>query len=147
MEEAQKDARIHLADIGYIVEGMKGYKVAVESETLKNENFRRVLFTAPFSQLVLMCLQPGEEIGAEVHEGHDQFFRFESGEGKVYAADEVFDVKDGDAVVIPAGTNHNVVNTGLKQLKLYTIYSPANHPDGTIHVTKQEAMAAEKDEH
>lgn len=119
---------------------MAGYMTSIEDETIKNEYFRRVLFTAPHSQLVLMCLQPGEEIGAEVHDDHDQFFRFEAGEGKVFVGEHLYDVKDGDAVVVPAGLNHNVINTGVKPLKLYTIYSPAEHPDGTVHVTKMDSV-------
>ena len=106
--------------------------------------FRKVLFTAPQSQLVLMALQPREDIGSEVHQENDQFFRFEGGEGKVMIGDEEHVVGDGDSVVIPAGTEHNVINTSeTEMLKMYTIYSPSHHPDGTIHKTKAEAMAAE----
>ncbi|MCX6791774.1 MAG: cupin domain-containing protein [Candidatus Gottesmanbacteria bacterium] len=127
---------------------MIGYKGTIEEETLKNTYFRHVLYTAPHSQLVLMALAPSEEIGMEVHPENDQFFRFESGEGKVVIAGVEYAVKDGDAAVVPAGTQHNVVNTSLvNSLKLYTIYSPAHHPDGTIHKTKAEALAAEKEEH
>jgi len=127
---------------------MIGYKGAIEEETINNTYFRRVLFTGPHSQLVLMALAPSEEIGMEVHPENDQFFRFESGEGKVVIAGVEYAVKDGDAAVVPAGTEHNVVNTSpAKPLKLYTIYSPAHHPDGTIHKTKAEALAAEKAEH
>jgi mannose-6-phosphate isomerase-like protein (cupin superfamily) len=123
---------------------MIGYKGAIEEETLKNTYFRQVLYTGPHSQLVLMALAPREEIGTEVHPENDQFFRFESGEGKVVIAGVEYTVKDGDAAVVPAGTEHNVVNTSPAQpLKLYTIYSPAHHPDGTIHKTKAEALAAE----
>jgi mannose-6-phosphate isomerase-like protein (cupin superfamily) len=126
---------------------MIGYKGAIEEETLKNTYFRHVLYTAPHSQLVLMCLAPAEEIGMEVHPDNDQFFRFESGEGKVVIAGVEYAVKDGDAAVVPAGTQHNVVNTSsANPLKLYTIYSPAHHPDGTIHKTKAEALAAEEHE-
>ena len=124
---------------------MAGYKGKIEELTLKNSYFRQVLFTAPHSQLVLMSLAPNEEIGMEVHPGNDQFFRFESGEGKVIIAGEEHSVTDGDAVVVPAGTQHNVINTSAaKELKLYTIYSPAHHPDGTAHKTKEEALEAEK---
>ena len=124
---------------------MAGYKGEIEELTLKNSYFRQVLFTAPHSQLVLMSLKPKEEIGMEVHPENDQFFRFESGEGKVIIAGEEFSVADGDAVIVPAGTEHNIINTsGDKELKLYTIYSPAHHPDGTVHKTKEEALEAEK---
>lgn len=125
---------------------MIGYAGSIEELTRNNSNFRQVLYTGPHSQLVLMSLLPSEEIGMEVHPDNDQFFRFESGEGKVIIAGVEHVVKDGDAVVVPAGTEHNVVNTSsTSPLKLYTIYSPAHHPDGTIHKTKAEAMAAEKD--
>lgn len=123
---------------------MTGFVGNIEELTKGNDNFRQVLFTAPHSQLVLMTLKPGEEIGMEVHEENDQFFRFDEGEGKVVIAGEESSVKDGFAVVVPAGTQHNVINTGTGPLKLYTIYSPAHHPDGTIHKTKEEAMAAEE---
>lgn len=121
---------------------MKGYFGHIETDTQNNTNFRQVLFTAPHSQLVLMTLKPQEDIGMETHEDHDQFFRFESGVGKVVVGDDTFEVKDGDAVVVPAGTKHNVINTSSDQpLKLYTIYSPPEHPDGTIHKTKEEAIS------
>lgn len=123
---------------------MVGYVNNIEQLTLNNTYFRQVLFTAPHSQLVVMCLKPGEEIGSEVHQNVDQFFRFEAGEGKVVLNGEEKAVGNGDAVVVPAGTEHNVINTSAeKELKLYTIYSPAQHPDGTIHKTKEEAQAAE----
>ena len=124
---------------------MAGYKGDIEELTLNNSYFRQVLFTAAHSQLVLMALAPKEEIGMEVHTENDQFFRFESGEGKVIIAGEEHLVTDGDAVIVPAGTEHNVINTSAdKELKLYTIYSPAHHPDGTVHKTKEEALAAEE---
>lgn len=124
---------------------MKGYVENIEKVTLDNTFFRHVLFTAPHSQLVAMCLEPGQEIGLEVHPENDQFFRFESGTGQVVIGDEAYDVQDGSAVVVPAGTEHNVTNTSDSQmLKLYTIYSPAHHPDGTIHKTKAEALLAEE---
>ncbi len=127
---------------------MAGFKTNVEQDTLSNTYFRHVLFTATHSQLVLMSLAPGEEIGMEVHPNVDQFFRFEQGEGKVIIAGEEFLVKDGDAVIVPAGNEHNVINTSSDQaLKLYTIYSPPNHPDGTMHQTKADAEAAEKAKH
>lgn len=125
---------------------MAGYVGNIEEITLSNAFFRQVLFTAPYSQLVVMCLQPNEDIGVEVHPSVDQFFRIEEGEGKVVLNDEEHPIKDGDAVVVPAGTQHNVINTSAeKQLKLYTIYSPAQHKDGTVHKTKAEAMADEAD--
>lgn len=123
---------------------MAGYVTNIEEKTLANQYFRQVLFTAPHSQLVLMSLKPGEEIGMEVHPNVDQFFRIESGEGKVVLAGEEQMIKDGSAIVVPAGTEHNVINTGQADLKLYTIYTPPQHPDGTIHKTKQEAMAGEE---
>ncbi len=124
---------------------MQGYHANIEKLTLENENFRKVLYTAKHSQLVLMKLNPGEEIGAEVHEDHDQFFRFEAGVGKVVIDETEYVVMDGDAIVVPAGANHNVINTSDSEaLKLYTIYSPAEHKDGTIHATKAEALAGEE---
>ena len=125
---------------------MTGYVGAIEALTLENSYFRRVLFTARHSQLVLMCLQPGEEIGDEVHDNVDQFFRIESGEARfVFNEKETHLAHDGDAVVVAAGTYHNVINTSkTAPLKLYTIYSPPNHADGTVHKTKADADAAEK---
>lgn len=125
---------------------MAGYVGNIEEITLSNAFFRQVLFTAPHSQLVVMCLQPNEDIGVEVHQNVDQFFRIEEGEGKVVLNDEEHPIKNGDAVIVPAGTQHNVINTSAeKQLKLYTIYSPAQHKDGIVHKTKAEAMADEVD--
>ncbi len=121
---------------------MTGYCADIEKLTLANTYFRQVLFTAPHSQLVLMALQPGEEIGAEVHMDHDQFFRFEEGSGQVIIDGVTHEVSDGFAVVVPAGANHNVINTGSEVMKLYTIYSPAEHKDGTVHKTKAEAEAS-----
>ena len=126
---------------------MKAYFGHIEADTLANDNFRKVLFTGEHSQLVLMSLRPGEEIGLETHPHVDQFFRFEQGQGRVVVGDEEFSVADGDSVVVPAGSQHNVVNTGEGDLKLYTIYSPPNHPDGTVHQTKADADAAEAEEH
>ncbi len=127
---------------------MIGYQNNIERETLENEDFRRVLFTGDHSQLVVMAIAPGEEIGQEVHGDVDQFFRFEAGEGKVIIEGEERLVGDGDAVIIPAGTEHNIVNVSASEkLKLYTIYSPANHPDGTVHKTKTEADRAEANHH
>jgi len=123
----------------------KGYVINIEEATKENDNFRRVLYTAKHSQLVLMNLKPGEEIGEEVHDNLDQFFRFEEGKGKVVIEGEEFQIEDGFAVVIPAGTKHNIINTSSDMpLKLYTIYSPPNHRDGTIHKTKEEAESSEE---
>lgn len=123
---------------------MIGFHANIETLTLANNNFRQVLYTAPHSQLVLMSLLPNEEIGMEVHTEVDQFLRFEKGIGKVILDGEETIVGDGDAVIVPAGTNHNVINTSATEpLKLYTVYSPANHPDGAIHATKAEAEKAE----
>ena len=125
---------------------MSGYVGNIEELTLANDYFRQVIYTAPHSQLVLMSLNPNEEIGVETHANVDQFFRIEQGEGKVILNGEEHVFSDGFAIVVPAGTKHNVINTSSnKKLKLYTIYSPANHKDGTIHKTKQEAMADEED--
>lgn len=124
---------------------MIGYVGSIEKQTLKNTYFREVLFTGKHSQLVVMCLQVGEEIGDEVHPNVDQFFRIEQGEAKfVLNESEEHLVREGDAVVVPAQTYHNVINTSkTAELKLYTIYSPPNHPAGTVHKTKAEAEAAE----
>lgn len=128
---------------------MTGFFGPIEDQTLKNDYFRRVLFTGKHCQLVLMCLQPGEDIGNEVHPNVDQFFRIEKGEAKfVLNGKEEHIAHDADAVVVPAGTYHNVINTSKSQpVKLYTVYSPPNHPDGTIHKTKAEAQAAEEHSH
>lgn len=123
---------------------MTGFHTDIEAETISNTNFRKVLFTGAHSQLVLMNLQPSEDIGMEVHQNVDQFFRFESGEGKAILNGEEIAFKANDVVIVPAGTNHNIINTSdTESLKLYTIYSPANHPEGTVHATKSDAMAAE----
>jgi mannose-6-phosphate isomerase-like protein (cupin superfamily) len=128
---------------------MTGYIGPIEKQTLKNNYFREVLFTGKYCQLVVMCLQPAEEIGNEVHPKVDQFFRIEEGEAKfVFNGSEEHLVQNGEAVVVPAGTFHNVINTSkTKHLRLYTVYSPPNHPDGTIHKTKAEAQAAEEHHH
>ncbi len=120
---------------------MKGFSINIEEETLNNNNFRKVLYTGKHSQLVVMSLKPGEEIGAEVHEDHDQFFRFEKGKGKVVIDGNEYVVESEFAVIVPAGANHNVINTGDDDLKLYTIYSPAEHRHDVVHETKQDAMA------
>ena len=123
---------------------MSGYFTDIEKKTLENNYFREVLFTGPFSQLVVMALQAGEEIGTETHDDVDQFIRVEAGHGKAILEGEEIELADGTAVVIPAGTEHNVVNISTTEaLKLYTIYTPAEHPDGTVHKTKAEADAAE----
>ncbi len=128
---------------------MTGYVGPIESQTLKNTYFRQVLFTGAHCQLVVMCLQGGEEIGNEVHPGTDQFFRIEEGEARfVFNGKEEHLVHNGEAVVVPAGTFHNVINASkTNPLKLYTVYSPPNHPAGTIHKTKAEAEKAEENEH
>ena len=126
---------------------MTAYHDNIEKLTLANTNFRQVLYTGTHTQLVLMSLKPGEEIGMEVHAQVDQFFRFESGTGKAIIDGQEFELSDGVALIIPAGATHNILNTGSQNLKLYTLYSPPNHPDATIHSTKAEADAAEADHH
>lgn len=124
-----------------------GFCANIEELTLANQDFRQVIFTGSHSQLVLMSLKPMEEIGAEVHPDNDQFFRFDSGTGKVVIEGEEMEIKDGFAVLVPAGKEHNIINTSATDaLKLYTIYSPAHHPEGTVHHTKAEALAAEEAE-
>jgi mannose-6-phosphate isomerase-like protein (cupin superfamily) len=120
---------------------MKGFIGNIEKDTLDNSNFRKVLYTGKYSQLVLMNLKPGEEIGEEVHADTDQFFRVDEGQGSVFIDDVETTISDGFAVVVPAGAKHNVINTGEKDLKVYTIYSPAEHRDGTIHITRADALA------
>ena len=123
---------------------MKGFVSNIEKNTLENENFRKVLYTSKHSQLVLMSLAPNEEIGMEVHKDNDQFFRFEKGQGKCIIDGNEYEVKDGSAVVVPAGAQHNVINvSATERLSLYTIYSPAHHKDGIIRATKAEAEANE----
>jgi mannose-6-phosphate isomerase-like protein (cupin superfamily) len=124
---------------------MAGYKASIEKKTLENDYFRKVLFTGKHAQLVVMCLQPGEEIGNEVHKKVDQFFRIEKGQAAfVFNNKEKHLLKNGDAMVVPAGTYHNVINVSkTAKLKLYTIYSPPNHPDKTVHKTKAQAERAE----
>lgn len=125
---------------------MKGFKTTIEKDTLENKNFRKVIYTSKHSQLVLMSLKPMEEIGEEIHPENDQFFRFESGLGKVIIDGNQYYVKDGDAVVIPAGAKHNVVNLDKeKALKMYTIYSPAHHKDGIVRATKKDAEIYEEE--
>ena len=124
---------------------MKPFIGAIDKQTLKNNYFRKVLFTGKHQQLVVMSLKPGEEIGNEIHKHVDQFFRLEAGEAKfVFNGKTKHIVKNGGAVVVPAGTFHNIINNSkTKKLKLYTIYSPPNHPPGTIHKTKADAERAE----
>lgn len=122
----------------------KGYKDNIEKLTTENINFRKVLYTGEQSQLVLMSLLPGEDIGVEVHNENDQFFRFEAGVGKVVINETEYEVTDGDAVVVPKGATHNVINTSVNDsLKFYTIYSPAHHKDGVVRETKANAIANE----
>ena len=123
---------------------MKGFVDDIEDLTESNKDFRRVLYTGKHLQLVLMSLKPGEEIGEEVHEDHDQFFRFEDGKGEVEIDGVRTKVKSDDAVIVPAGARHNVINTGHEPLKLYTIYGPPDHRDGVVHKTKAEAEASEE---
>lgn len=122
---------------------MTGYTGNIEEQTLQNTNFRQVLFTGQHAQLVVMSLKVGEEIGMEVHDHVDQFFRIEQGQVKVIMNGEEVMLGDSEAFIVPAGTIHNVINDGQTEVKLYTIYSPSNHPADTIHVTKAEAEAAE----
>lgn len=121
---------------------MSGYSIQLEEATLQNTNFRQVLYTAPHSQLVLMSLQPLEEIGMETHAEHDQFIRVEAGEGKAIIGGEEFMLADGVAIVIPAGSAHNVINTSAtRTMQLYTVYTPPEHPDKKVHVTKADALS------
>ena len=119
---------------------MKGFKSNIEKDTLENKNFRKVLYTGKHLQLVLMSLKVGEDIGEEIHPNNDQFFRFESGFGKCVIDGHDYKVKEGDVIIVPAGANHNVINTDKTgELKMYTIYGPPNHQDGTIRNTKEDA--------
>ena len=125
---------------------MKGYYGNIEKLTLENDNFRQVLYTTKNVQLVLMSIMPNGEIGAEVHTENDQFFRFEAGTGKVLIDDNTYEVKDGDAIIVPAGANHNVVNTSATEaLKLYTMYTPAHHKDQIVRATREEAEANDEE--
>ncbi len=120
----------------------KGFVGDIERLTTENQDFRRVIYTGPHMQLVLMTLKPGEEIGAETHAAVDQFFRFESGTGEIWIGGKRSEVKGGMAALVPAGTEHNVKNTGDKPLTLYTIYAPPQHADGTLQATKADAEKA-----
>lgn len=125
---------------------MKGFKINIEKATAANDNFRKVLYTAGHCQLVLMSLEPEEEIGKEIHYDNDQFFRIESGHGKCIIDGYEYPLKDGDVIVIPAGAMHNIINTSkIAALKMYTIYSPAHHKDGIVRATKEEAEAHSED--
>ncbi len=125
---------------------MKGFKINIEKATLENKNFREVLYTAEHLQLVLMTLKAGEEIGEEVHPKNDQFFRFEGGKGKCVIDGHEYAVKAGDAVIIPAGARHNVINADpSSELKMYTLYSPPNHKDGIVRATKKEAESKKEE--
>jgi len=125
---------------------MKGYKSNIEKDTLKNKNFRKVLYTGQHLQLVLMSLKPKEEIGAEVHAENDQFLRFEGGKGRVIIDKTTYNVKDGDAVIVPAGAKHNVINVSASEdLKLYTIYAPPHHKDQIVRKTKESAEANDEE--
>jgi len=126
---------------------MKGFCINIEEATLENDNFRKVLYTSKHSQLVLMSLKPLEEIGMEVHEKNDQFFRFERGLGLCIIDGNEYEVGDGFAVVVPAGAQHNIINISeTEELKLYTIYSPAHHKDKIVRATKEEAEAEANEE-
>jgi mannose-6-phosphate isomerase-like protein (cupin superfamily) len=124
---------------------MKGYHDDIETQTTANNDFRRVLYTGHHLQLVLMTIQPGEEIGSEVHEDRDQFFRFEEGSGAVDIDDNCYDVKDGSGVIVPAGARHNVRNTGGAPLRLYTLYGPPEHVDRLVEATKADADATHEE--
>ena len=125
---------------------MKGYAGNIEKLTLENDKFRQVLYTGKNCQLVLMSIDPNEDIGMEVHDENDQFFRFESGMGKVIIDGNEYSVEDGAAIIVPAGAEHNIINTSSSEaLKLYTIYSPPHHKDGIIRETKEEAEANDED--
>lgn len=127
---------------------MSGYHVDIDKKTEDNEYFREVLFTGPLSQLVVMSLKPGEDIGRETHPDTDQFIRIEEGTGKALIGGQQYELMDGSAVVIPAGAEHNVINTSkTESLKLYTVYTPPEHPDGTVHKTKAEAEEYEREHH
>lgn len=124
----------------------KGYHTHIEQETKDNTYFRKVLYTGEEMQLVLMSLLPGEDIGEEVHEENDQFFRFDAGEGKVVVNETEYSVSDGDAIIVPKGATHNVINTSeFESLRFYTIYAPAHHKDGIVRETKEDAVAHEEE--
>ena len=125
---------------------MKGFKTAIENDTLGNANFRKVVYTSKHSQLVLMSLRPGEEIGLETHQHNDQFFRVEKGRGRCFIDGNAYELSDGDAVVVPSGAQHNIINVSdAEELKLYTIYSPPHHKDGIVRTTKEDAKSNEEE--
>ena len=125
---------------------MKGFNTNIENDTVENDNFRKVLYTGKNTQLVLMSLKPGEEIGLETHPENDQFFRFEAGEGEVVIDGNKYPVTDGSAIIIPAGAEHNVTNVSeAEELKMYTLYSPPHHKDGILRKTKEEAEANDEE--
>ena len=126
---------------------MKGYVDNIEQATVANEDFRRVLYTGRHLQLVLMTLPPGCDIGEEVHDDRDQFFRIERGEGEIRIDGVANRVEDDFAVIVPAGARHNVVNTGSTPLRLYTLYGPPEHRDGVVHATKDDAERDHDDDH
>lgn len=121
---------------------MKGFIGNIETQTIENRDFRRVVYTGEHAQLVLMTLQPGEEIGEEVHEDTDQFFRVEKGIGEVVIDSRRTSIEDGSAILVPAGSRHNVMNTGREPLQVYTLYAPPHHEDGTVHHRKADADAS-----
>jgi mannose-6-phosphate isomerase-like protein (cupin superfamily) len=120
---------------------MKGYVDDIQAATLRNTDFRRVLYTGGNLQLVVMTLQPGEEIGEETHEDRDQFFRIEEGQGVIVIDGRRHEVEDDYGVIVPAGARHNVINSGSAPLKLYTIYGPPEHRNGVVHRTRKDAVA------
>jgi mannose-6-phosphate isomerase-like protein (cupin superfamily) len=123
---------------------MKGFKSNIEKATLENDNFRKVLYSGHHLQLVLMSLKVGEEIGSEIHQENDQFFRFEGGSGKCIIDGNEYKVKDGDVIIVPAGAKHNIINVDTtKKLKMYTIYAPPHHKDGIVRITKKDAVSNE----
>ena len=123
---------------------MQGFVDNIETLTRENTDFRRVLYTGKHLQLVLMALKPGEEIGEEVHDDHDQFFRVETGAGEIWIDGKRTAIQDDDAMIVPAGARHNVINTGDAPLTLYTLYGPPDHKDGVVRATKAEAEATEE---
>ncbi|HZG47257.1 MAG TPA: cupin domain-containing protein [Allosphingosinicella sp.] len=126
---------------------MKGYVDDIEARTLENEDFRRVLYTGKNLQLVLMTIPPGEEIGEEVHEDRDQFFRIEAGSGEVLIDGQTHGIKDDDAIIVPAGARHNVRNNGDEPLRFYTLYGPPEHKEGTVHRDKEQAERDHDNDH
>lgn len=145
MNKIRKIAQeIIVVDFSEDVNLKKGFNSNIEKDTIENSNFRKVIYTGENTQLVLMSLFPNEDIGEEVHEDTDQFFRIEKGNGTVIINNNQYEVNDGSAIVVPAGSKHNVI-AGPSGLKLYTLYSPPHHKDGTIHVTKNDAKADEEE--